>query len=120
VDYMVDAFVTLTNTVYPPSRDASRVQLIQTWRIYLVGLKRRPEGGQCVVKGVCKLYARVHTQIMTAEWAHVLICTFDFATNPQAGGCPIRARVTQRQLSMRRTISSLIAGVRRYGHRGVF
>ena len=70
----------LTNSVYPPRRDASQGARTQTRRINLVGLKRRPEDDRVAHKGVCKLHALVHAQIMTVDLSRVLLFSTDFAS----------------------------------------
>ena len=85
----------LTNSVYPPRRDASQGARTQTRRINLVGLNRRPEDGRVGDKGVCKLRARVHTQIMTGDLPSVLICAIGFASIARANECAARLRAIQ-------------------------
>ena len=70
----------LTNSVYPPRRDASQDTEPQTRRINLVGLKRHPEDGRVGDKGVCKVRARVHAQIMAVDLSRVLLFSTDFAS----------------------------------------
>ena len=81
-----------TNSVYPPRRDASQGASTQTRRINLVGLNRRPEGRRVGDKGVCKLRARVHAQIMTGDLPGVLICAIDFASIGAANAGTVRPR----------------------------
>ena len=85
----------LTNSVYPPRRDARQGAGTQTRRINLVGLNRRPEDGRVGDKGVCKVCARVHAQIMTEDLPRVLICAIDFASIARPNECAARARASQ-------------------------
>ena len=67
----------------------------QTRRINLVGLNHRPEDGRVGDKGVCKLCAWVHAQIMAGDLPRVLICTIDFASIAwpnKCAACPKRSR----------------------------
>jgi hypothetical protein len=83
------------NRVYLPRCDASQGAQTQMRRINLVGLKRRPECGRVGDRGVCKLDARAHAQIMTVDLARGLIRTTDFASIVRANGYATRLRVVQ-------------------------
>ena len=84
----------LTISVHPPRRDASQGARTQTRRINLVGLNRRPEDGRVGDKGVCKVCARVHAQIMTGDLPRVLICAIGFASIAGPHECVARPRAT--------------------------
>ena len=82
----------LTISVYLPRRAVNQGAKPQTRRINLVGLNRRPADGRVGDKGVCKLCARVHAQIMTGDLPRVLICAIDFASTARPNECAARPR----------------------------
>ena len=95
ISYSFQSDETSLLSVDPPRRDASQGAGTQTRRTNLVGLNRRPEVGRVGDKGVCKVRARVHAQIMTGDLPRVLICAIGFASIARPNECAARPRAIQ-------------------------
>ena len=84
----------LTNSVYPPRRDASEGAVTQRRQMSLFGLNRHPEQMLVGDIGICRLGVLWHAQIMTSDAAHVWLGARPIAGNPlEAAGQDVQQAV---------------------------